>query len=192
MKTVESNLSTTAAKFDAGLTSLAWLQRRQQHALSGGNEEVMNWSLPRSLITPPSPRSLSSDSNRPRQRRKRISSSRGRGRSASVEVIDRGAESESTPTSAHASLGQPYTPSLPDASSDFEILSGRTAHFQIRIRYTDRRMPEVHQLETPESSVYRPPVTSVSWTELFVPDSLVNSISKGFGHYNAMQRPPPV
>jgi hypothetical protein len=77
------------------------------------------------LVTPPSPRSLSADSNRPRQRRKRSSSSWARGRSTSrggveeVEPMDRGAESESSTTSMHLSLGQrPYTPSLPDDSSD--------------------------------------------------------------------------
>jgi hypothetical protein len=36
VKSVETNLSTTAAKFDAGLTSLAVLQRQQQHAQALG------------------------------------------------------------------------------------------------------------------------------------------------------------
>jgi hypothetical protein len=40
VKTVKSNLSTTTAKFDAGLTSLALLRRRRQHRRQewGGHE----------------------------------------------------------------------------------------------------------------------------------------------------------
>jgi hypothetical protein len=98
VKSVETNLSTTAAKFDAGLTSLAVLQQQQQHAqaLGLGDREVVKEGFHGSssghggLVAPPSPRSLSAHSNRPKQRWKRTSSSRGRGRSTSIEVIDRG------------------------------------------------------------------------------------------------------
>jgi uncharacterized phage infection (PIP) family protein YhgE len=128
VKSAETNLSTSAAKFDAGLASLAVLQQQHTQALGLGNGEVVKGvfhggsSGRGGLVTPPSPRSLSADSNRPRQRRKRASSSWGRGRSTSIEVIDRGAESESSTTSTHASLGRPYTPSLPDDSSDVDSL----------------------------------------------------------------------
>jgi hypothetical protein len=92
-----------------------------------GNADVVkgfHWSGGQGgLVTPPSPRNLSTDSNRPR-RRKRSSSSWGRGRSTSrgavdVDHFDRGAESESCTTSTHpSSLGEcPYTPSLSDDSS---------------------------------------------------------------------------
>lgn len=93
-----------------------------------GNGDVVkgfHWSSGRGgLVTPPSPRSLSADSNRPKRRRKRSSSSRGSGRSTShgavdVDHVGRGAESESSMTSTHpSSLGErPHTPSLPDDSS---------------------------------------------------------------------------
>jgi len=87
-----------------------------------GNGDVVkgfHWSSGRGgLVTPPSPHSLSADSNRPRWRRKRSSSSWGRGRSASrgavdVDHVDCGAETSTHPSS----LGErPYTPSLPDDS----------------------------------------------------------------------------
>jgi hypothetical protein len=151
------------------------------------------------LVTPPSPRSLSADSNRPRQRRRRSSSSRarGRGRSSSRERgggegegIDRGAESEcSTTSSMHPSLGRPYTPSLPDDSSDADADADADS---LRKDSTDSDPSslsskdtggvgdggggEVHQLETPESSVHRAPVTSLSWIDSPVADSLASSI----------------
>jgi hypothetical protein len=113
---VETNLGTTAAKFDAGLAGLALLQQHQQQAsqlLGLGNGEVVrgiHGNGRGGLVTPPSPRSLSADSNRPRQRQKRSSSSRARGRSSSrgdgLEIVERGAESESSLTSStHPSLG---------------------------------------------------------------------------------------
>jgi hypothetical protein len=100
----------TAAKFDAGLTSLAVFQQHPQ-ALGLVNGEVAKGGFHGSsggrgrLVTPPSPQSLSADLNRLRQRLKRTISSRGRGRSTSIEVIDRGTESESSTTSTRASLG---------------------------------------------------------------------------------------
>jgi hypothetical protein len=199
VKSAETNLSTSAAKFDAGLASLAVLQRQQQHtqALGLGNGEVVKGVFHGSssgrggLVTPPSPRSLSADSNRPRQRRKRASSSRGRGRSTSIEVIDRGAESESSTTSTHASLGRPYTPSLPDDSSDVDSLRKDSTDSNPNSLQNSKDAASIHQLETPESSIHRVPVTLVSWTESPVPDSLASSISKGFGHENAAQTPPP-
>jgi hypothetical protein len=61
---------------------LAVLQRQQQGlALGMGNGEIVkgfHGSGRGGLVTPPSPRSLSADSNRPRQRRKKVSGSRGR------------------------------------------------------------------------------------------------------------------
>jgi len=143
------------------------------------------------LVTPPSPRSLSADSNRPRQRRKRTSSSRGRGRSTSIEVIDRGAESECSTTSTHPSLGRPYTPSLPDDSSDADSLRKDSTDSSPNSLQNSKDADSVHQLETPESSIHRAPVTSVPWADSPVPDSLASSISKGFGHDNAAQKPPP-
>jgi hypothetical protein len=109
VKSAETKLSTSAAKFDASLASLAVLQSQQQHtqALGLENGEVVKGvfhessSGCRGLVTLPSPRSLSADLNRPRQRQKQASSSWGRRRSTSIEVIDRGAESEGTTMSTH-------------------------------------------------------------------------------------------
>jgi hypothetical protein len=140
------------------------------------------------LVVPLSPCNLSADSNRPRQRRKRSSSSRVRGRSTSrggvdVEPIDRGTESESsTPSTDHSSFGgQPYTPSLPDDSSD------RDADLDPLRKDSDwlclkDAVGTVHQLETPESSVHRVPMP---WTNnsLVTPnsDSLASSAVKVSG-----------
>jgi hypothetical protein len=131
-----------------------------------GNGEVVKEGFHRSssgregLVTPPSPRSLSTDSNRQRQRRKRTSSSRGRGRSTSIEVVERGAESESSTTSTHASLGRPYTPSLPDDSSDVDSLQKDSTNSNPN-SLQDSDAGSVHQFETPELSIHRVPVTSV-------------------------------
>ena len=80
------------------------------------------------LITPPSPRSLTTDSNGPRQRKKGSCSGRARGRSTSrgegaePEVIARGVESESstTPSTYPPVFGRSYTPSLLDDLSEAE------------------------------------------------------------------------
>ena len=63
VKAVETSLGTAASKFDAGLVSLAVLQRQQQGlALGMGNGEIVK-GFHRSghggLVTPPSPCSLS-------------------------------------------------------------------------------------------------------------------------------------
>ena len=74
------------------------------------------------LFMPPSPHGLSADSNRPRQRGERTNSRQARGRSTS-----RGGEEVEPMTTEvkigavrllHPPLGLPYTPSLPDDSSD--------------------------------------------------------------------------
>jgi hypothetical protein len=180
VKAVKTSLGTAASKFDAGLASLAILQHQQQGlALGMGNGEIVK-GFHRSgrggLVTPPSPRSLSADLNRPRQRRKKVSGSRGRSasRGTEVETIDRGAESKSNTTSTHPSLDQPYTPSLPDESSDADADSD-----PLRKDLTDsnpnslssKKTSSIHLLETPESSVHRAPMTSLCWTNLPVTDS---------------------
>ena len=180
VKAVETSLSTAASKFDAGLASLAVLQRQQQGlALGMGNGEIVkgfHGSRCGGLVTPPSPHSLSADSNRLRQRRKKVSGSRGRSalRGTEVETIDRGAESESNTTSTHPSLDQPYTPSLPDESSDADADSDplrKDSTDSNPISLSSKETSSIHQLETPESSVHRAPVTSLCWTNLPVTDS---------------------
>ncbi|KIM74055.1 hypothetical protein PILCRDRAFT_715237 [Piloderma croceum F 1598] len=46
VKAVETNLGSTAAKFDAGLASLALLQRQQQQLGLSGNRDIENGFLP--------------------------------------------------------------------------------------------------------------------------------------------------
>lgn len=76
VKAVESNLGSTAAKFDAGLAALPLLQRQQGSKLRFGLSDADGHkSFYGGLVTPPSPRSLSADSNRPQHCRKRASSS---------------------------------------------------------------------------------------------------------------------
>jgi hypothetical protein len=100
VKAAETNLGMTAAKFDAELARLAVLQQHHQQQQQQVSQllGLGRWG---GLVTPPSPRSLSVDSNTARQRKKRSSSSRARGKSNSRgwEVVDdRGAESESSMT----------------------------------------------------------------------------------------------
>jgi hypothetical protein len=101
VKAVELNLGTAAAKVNAGLVSLAIMQHQQQGlALGLGNGEVVkgfHGSGRGGLVTPPSPRSLSADSNRSRQRRKKTSTSRGKSASqgAKMDSLYRGVETES-------------------------------------------------------------------------------------------------
>jgi hypothetical protein len=85
--------------------------------------------------------------------------SRGRGRSTSIQVIDRDAESESSTTSTHASLGRPYTFSLPDDCSDADFLPKDSTDSNPNSLQNSKDADSVYQLETPESSIYRVPVT---------------------------------
>jgi len=121
---------------------------------------------------PPSPQSLSADSNRPWQRRKRCSSSKSRGRLSSrrdgLENVDCGAESESSMTSStHLSLGQPYIPSLPDDSSEAEAdADGDTVQKDSTDSHPSSQDAGVcNSSRPPESSVHQAPVTSLVWTD---------------------------
>jgi hypothetical protein len=137
------------------------------------------------LVTPPSLQSLSADSNGPWQRRKRSRSSRTRGRSSSrgdgLGIVDRGAESESsTSSSTHPSLGRPYTPSLPDDSSEAEADADGDClrKHSTNSHPSSKDVGSIHQLETLKSSVHRAPVTSLGWADSPMVDSMGNSIAK--------------
>lgn len=69
VESVESSLGLTSAKVDAGLTSLALMQSRQWIA---NGDVICTMGFP-GLVTPPSPRSLSTDSNCPCRQRKKES-----------------------------------------------------------------------------------------------------------------------
>ncbi|KAF7969580.1 hypothetical protein HWV62_26887 [Athelia sp. TMB] len=151
VKSVESNLGSTATKFDAGLATLALLQR-QQGTTSGfgliGGDGPKGFQHSGGLVAPPSPRSLSADSDRPRHRRKRTNSNmRGRSHSHDAEPI--AVEEHDEPT-------RPYTPSLPDDSSDCEPIRQGS----IDSEHGKDDAAALKQLETPESSVHRAPITS--------------------------------
>jgi hypothetical protein len=161
-KSVESSLGSANAKVDAGLASLALLQH--QHSLGNGDVKVFHGTSG-GLVTPPSPRSLSADSNRPRQRRKRSHSGRGRGRSQSREV-NGCAEGEHNITSDHLSMpSRSYSPSIPDDSSDSDSLRKNSTNSN-----PSSQDAETHYLETPESSVLRAPVASPTYCSS--PDAL--------------------
>jgi hypothetical protein len=78
--------------------------------------------------------------------------------------------------SSTTSLGQPYT-SLPDDSSETDVDTDSNLNLLSSLNDVDS---DVHQLETPESSVHRVPMTSIPWMNSPVTDSLANSIVKGF------------
>jgi hypothetical protein len=186
VKSIQTNLGMAAAEFDAGLVSLAVLQRQQQLAL--GNGDVIKGFSERhgGPVTPPSPRSLSADLNRPMQRRKKAGSSRVQGRSASrgadPEVIDRGAESEHSTTSTHPSLGRPYTPSHPDDSTDADFDSLRKASTDSNpCSFSSKDAHGGHQLEPLESSVHWAP-----WTDSLTADPMVRVL----GSENIVKPPP--
>jgi hypothetical protein len=108
VKTVETNLGSTVAKFDAGLAGLALLQRQQQQLELSGNGDIENGFPPGNRhggLATPSLRSLSADSNRPRQRGKKASSSCARGRSASRGRGGRGGEVDRERIARHPSNG---------------------------------------------------------------------------------------
>jgi hypothetical protein len=162
-KTVESSL---AAKVDAGLASLTLVQH--QRGLGNGDAKRFH-ETSGGLVTPPSPRSLSADSNRPRQRRKRASSSRGRSRSNSREA-NGCAESESSISSMRASMpSRTYSPSIPDDSSDSDSLRKDSTDSN-----PSSKEASIRYLETPESSVLQAPVTSP--IRCSSPDSLIDPL----------------
>ncbi|KZP07373.1 hypothetical protein FIBSPDRAFT_902112 [Athelia psychrophila] len=109
------SLGNTTAQFDAGLATMAPLQRQQGAASSLGSGGGGSKGFRGGLATAPSPRSLSADSDRPRHRRKRNTlSTRGRLRSSSREAQAMGADD-------HDEVIRLYTPSLSDDSSDPEL-----------------------------------------------------------------------
>jgi hypothetical protein len=108
---VEGGLGTVMGKID----HLSF----QQRPLINGDLKHLHGG---GLVTPPSPRSLSADSNRPRQRKRRSGSSRGRSRSRSrsmpnLDTADSEGSQETTDSSARGSVdsdnGFPPFPASP-------------------------------------------------------------------------------
>ena len=120
---VEKGLEGTIAKVDAGLTVLEQQQPLRQHKQNG--------SARVGLVTPPSPRSLSSDSDSggKSRRKKRSAASRGRSRSkdgstSSSEALN--ADGDGGSSTASVAAGgllpnpnpRPRSPWLPEGDSD--------------------------------------------------------------------------
>ena len=85
-------------------------------------------------------------------------------------------------SSIHPSLVRPYTPSLLDDSSEVDADSDGDSMRKNSMdsNPSSKDTESVHQLETPELSVHRAPVTSsLDWTDLPVVDSLASLIVKG-------------
>jgi len=119
---VEKGLEGTIAKVDAGLTTLEQQRLPPPHKQNG--------SARVGLVTPPSPRSLSSDSDSPSKsrRKKRSAASRGRSRSkdgstSSSEAANLDGDGSSSASVAAGSLPpnanpRPRSPWLPECDSD--------------------------------------------------------------------------
>ena len=119
---VEKGLEGTIAKVDAGLTTLEQERPPPPHKQNG--------SAHVGLVTPPSPRSLSSDSDSPSKsrRKKRSAASRGRSRSkdgstSSSEAANLDGDGSSSASVAAGSLPpnanpRPRSPWLPEGDSD--------------------------------------------------------------------------
>ncbi len=121
---VEQGLEGTIAKVDAGLTALEEQQQPPRQHKQNGNARV-------GLVTPPSPRSLSSDSDSggKSRRKKRSAASRGRSRSkdgstSSSEAANADGDGGSSTASVAAGClppnpnPRPRSPWLPEGDSD--------------------------------------------------------------------------
>jgi hypothetical protein len=93
-------------------SSLVALQTRAQSHSGLPNGDIKH----NGLVTPPSPRSLSADSNRPRMRRKRSGSSRGRScsrsRSRSLDAPAAASDEFPSKTGCRSSSPIPFTPDV--------------------------------------------------------------------------------
>lgn len=164
VKSVESNFGSASAKVDAGLASLALMQT-QQRMTNGDAIGVVGFPGSRNmgkgsggLVTPPSPRSLSADSNRPRRQRKKGSRGRSGSRSHSRSNSELEPEQEAGADSDASSIRRSCSPSLPGDSSSSEADADSV---RLRKDSTDSKDSEQPlQLATPDSSVHRAPITS--------------------------------
>jgi hypothetical protein len=97
--------------------------------------------------------------------------------------------------STHPSLGRPYTPSLPDDSSEADANADADGD-SLRKNSMDsnpslKDTESVHQLKTPKSSVHQVLVTSsLDWMDSPMVDLLASSIVKGDAcEENAVKHP---
>ncbi|KZT20899.1 hypothetical protein NEOLEDRAFT_1140250 [Neolentinus lepideus HHB14362 ss-1] len=131
-KAVEEKVGSAVSRVDGGLAKLHF--QVSQNLPTNGDALVNSGG---GLVTPPSPRSLSSDSIRSRQRRKRASSSRGRTSSRSHSRSRNGTTGSTSSDSlaegeniaipcAHSSpKSRPRSPWISDDSSDSEAAADK-------------------------------------------------------------------
>lgn len=182
--------------FEEGIVSrvesrLSVVQQRDGHPFMNGSAKPNG----QGLVTPPSPRSLSSDSMRPRSRKKRNGSSRGRAKSPSQTVTppantDSDEDGEpalaSNGDSATSPRSRPRSPWTTDESSDSEGHADNTE--ASRLTLTSIKEKAVIQYPiTPESSLVcakeEPPRLDSSTTG---PDGLVTDlVSRTLSHVHA-------
>ncbi|EPQ50380.1 hypothetical protein GLOTRDRAFT_118337 [Gloeophyllum trabeum ATCC 11539] len=124
-KAVEEKIASAVSRLDGGLAKLHF--QASQNLPTNGDARV---SPGGGLVTPPSPRSVSSDSLRSRQRRKRANGSRGRSSSRSRSRNGTGGSTSSDsladgeniaiPRSLSSPKSRPRSPWISDDSSDSE------------------------------------------------------------------------
>ena len=137
---------------------LAVIQQRDNHPFMNGSAKPNG----QGLVTPPSPRSLSSDSMRPRSRKKRNGSSRGRTKSPgqiATPPVNTDSDEDEEPASvsnngsATSPRSRPRSPWTTDESSDSEAHADNTESS----RLTSIKEKAVIQYPiTPESSLVCP------------------------------------
>jgi len=136
---------------------LSLIQQRDNHPFMNGSAK----SNGQGLVTPPSPRSLSSDSMRPRSRKKRNGSSRGRTKSPGQIVTppantdsdeDEGPVSASNKDSATSPRSRPRSPWTTDESSDSEAHADSTEASRLTLN-SMKEKPTIQYPITPESSL---------------------------------------
>jgi len=136
---------------------LAVIQQRDGHPFMNGSAKPNG----QGLVTPPSPRSLSSDSMRPRSRKKRNGSSRGRAKSPSQIATpptntdsdeDEEQVSISNAGSATSPRSRPRSPWTTDESSDSESHADNTEASRVTLTSIKEKATVQYPI-TPESSL---------------------------------------
>jgi len=135
---------------------LALIQQRDGHPFMNGSAKPNG----QGLVTPPSPRSLSSDSMRPRSRKKRNGSSRGRTKSPSqiatppvnTDSEDEEPASVSNNGSGTSPRSRPRSPWIMDESSDSETHADNTESSRLTLTSIKEKATIQYPI-TPESSL---------------------------------------
>ena len=183
-KTIEDGLLTRVE------SRLSVIQQRDGHPFMNGSAKPNG----QGLVTPPSPRSLSSDSMRPRSRKKRNGSSRGRTKSpnqtatppANTDSDEEEPVLASNDGSATSPGSRPRSPWTTDYSSDSEGHADNTESSRLTLTSIKEKAAIQYPI-TPESSLVcakeEPPRldSGVTGSSRFVADL----VSRTFSHVHA-------